>query len=84
MLSHNDINSAAFKSLVKKGEIVLAGNRKLKIYGTLHCTSGKRLKVKNRMFFASEQEAIAAGYRPCGHCMKNVYQQWKVDNNKQI
>ncbi|WP_121197209.1 Ada metal-binding domain-containing protein [Mucilaginibacter gracilis] len=33
--------------------------------------------AKNRVFFVSEAEAIDAGYRPCGHCMRNLYAQWK-------
>lgn len=60
-----------------KEEITLAGNRQLKIYGTLQCRSGKRMKIENRVFFVSEKEAITHGYRPCGHCMKGKYQKWK-------
>jgi methylphosphotriester-DNA--protein-cysteine methyltransferase len=56
--------------LIRKGEIPFAGNLKLKIYGKLNCRSGKRMKKENRVFFASEKEAIASGFRPCGHCLK--------------
>ncbi|HEY1202931.1 MAG TPA: Ada metal-binding domain-containing protein [Niastella sp.] len=48
-----------------------------KIYGTLSCASGKRMKAENRVFFQNEAEAIAAGYRPCGHCMRKKYLEWK-------
>jgi methylphosphotriester-DNA--protein-cysteine methyltransferase len=68
------------KKLLDSGAIKLAGNRKLKIYGTLNCSSGKRIKTENRLFFESETEAINAGYRPCGHCMKEAYQKWKALN----
>jgi len=58
-------------------EIRLAGNIKLKIYGKLTCSPGKRIKLQNRMFFKDEAEVIAAGYRPCGHCMRDKYKKWK-------
>ena len=33
--------------------------------------------VKYRVFFKDEETAIAAGYRPCGVCMKAEYKRWK-------
>lgn len=33
--------------------------------------------VKYRVFFKDEETAIAAGYRPCGVCMKVEYKRWK-------
>jgi len=65
------------KLLIEQGKITLGGNKQLKIYGTLQCKSGKRMKIQNRMFFVSEKEATHRGYRPCGHCMKSEYQKWK-------
>lgn len=76
MIKHTKISDAALRIKIQKNEICLGGNEKLKIYGTLHCRSGKRMKRENRVFFASEQEAIQLGYRPCGHCMKSEYQKW--------
>lgn len=67
-------------SLIKNRKILWAGNRKLKIYGKLNCTSGKRMKIQNRVFFQNEQEAIALGFRPCGHCMRLEYLDWKRKN----
>lgn len=64
------------KCLLNTGEIQLAGNAKLKIYGTLSCGSGKRMKAQNRVFFISETEAIEKGYRACGHCMCKAYKKW--------
>jgi len=60
----------------------LGGNKKLKIYGKLDCPSAKRWieqgkYVVNRVFFESEEVAIAAGYRPCAICMPNEYSEWK-------
>ncbi len=58
------------------------GHRKLKIYGRLDCPSALR-HIKNghytqhRVFFQDEQTALAAGYRPCGVCMKEHYRLWK-------
>ncbi len=60
----------------------LAGNKRLKIYGELNCSSANRWiekggYVQNRVFFADEKTAIDAGYRPCGVCMKEKYKEWK-------
>jgi len=64
--------------LIDNGQIAFAGNVRLEIYGTLGCPSGKRMKSQNRVFFVSEDEAIAAGFRPCGHCMRAAYTRWKI------
>ncbi|HEX4851811.1 MAG TPA: Ada metal-binding domain-containing protein [Puia sp.] len=56
----------------------MAGNANLKIYGRLDCRSGKRMQRKNRVFFEDEAEAIQRGFRPCGHCMHERYQSWKL------
>ncbi len=58
------------------------GHRKNKIYGRLDCPSALRTiargkYVKNRVFFADEATAIAAGYRPCAVCMPQEYAVWK-------
>ena len=68
----------ALVHLIKKGDVTVAGNRKAKIYGTLSCKSGKRLKVENRVFFTSEEEARQAGYRPCAHCLRLAYRRWRL------
>lgn len=63
------------------------GHKRLKIYGRLDCPSALRAiakgqYVKYRVFFADEQTAISAGYRPCGICMKKEYKEWKLKNSK--
>ena len=78
MVKHTHINIATLRKKVRNGEICFGGNEKLKIYGTLKCKSGKRMKKENRVFFASEKEAIGLGFRPCGHCMKSEYKKWKT------
>ncbi|WP_426670997.1 Ada metal-binding domain-containing protein [Mucilaginibacter sp. McL0603] len=84
MIVHNKLDETPFKRtrqlkiLIDKGEVQLAGNSKLKIYGKLNCSSGKRMKTENRVFFRSETEAKRMGYRPCGHCMREDYLLWKA------
>ncbi len=83
MILHTDLGQTvearkkAISSLIRKGAITLGGYKKARIYGLLTCSSGKRMKVENRIFFKDETEALANGYRPCGHCMKEKYEQWK-------
>ena len=64
----------------------LGGYKVKKIYGRLDCPSAKRhiekgQYVKNRAFFADEETAIAAGYRPCGICMKEEYRKFLLTAN---
>lgn len=61
----------------------LGGHRRNKIYGRLDCPSALRWiakghYVEHRVFFADEETAIAAGYRPCGSCMPEAYAAWKT------
>jgi hypothetical protein len=60
----------------------LGGHYDDRIYGRLHCSTALRAIAKggyvaNRVFFADEEAAIAAGFRPCGNCMRERYRQWK-------
>lgn len=64
----------------------LGGNSKLKIYGRLDCPSalstirrfpGSYEKV--RVFFPDEKTALAAGYRPCGRCLREQYREYMND-----
>lgn len=62
---------------------LLGGYRVRKIYGRLDCPSANRHLAKggyakHRVFFATETSAIAAGYRPCGICMRERYKAWKA------
>lgn len=59
------------------------GHRKTKIYGKMDCPAALRAIAKGgyvaqRVFFADEQTAIAAGYRPCSVCMREEYLKWKI------
>ncbi|MFV0411376.1 MAG: Ada metal-binding domain-containing protein [Paracoccus sp. (in: a-proteobacteria)] len=77
MIQHSEISDSNLGSKIKRQEIYFGGNKKLKIYGLLNCKSGKRMKRENRVFFSTEKEAIENGFRPCGHCMKTEYKNWK-------
>ncbi|GAA2828967.1 metal-binding protein [Kitasatospora sp. CM 4170] len=61
----------------------LAGHRRGRLYGRLDCPSACRAiaaggYVRHRVFFADEQTAIAAGYRPCAVCLPAAYRRWKA------
>jgi hypothetical protein len=59
----------------------LGGNSRLRIYGRLDCWSARNALGKGyeriRVFLADEETAIAAGYRPCGNCMRAQYREWQ-------
>jgi methylphosphotriester-DNA--protein-cysteine methyltransferase len=66
---------------------LFGGHRKDKIYGKLDCKGAARwiakgFYVKQRVFFADEATAIAAGYRPCANCLPEEYKKWKAKNPK--
>ncbi len=61
----------------------IGGHRRTRIYGRLE--GPRRLRaiakggyVTNRVFFAAESDAIAAGYRPCAVCMPAAYVAWRA------
>ena len=84
MIRHIDLGKdaaarqLAVRRLIHNKEIGLGGYSQGKIYGKLSCSSGKRMKTENRVFFKNEAEAIAAGYRPCAHCMRQKYLEWTL------
>jgi hypothetical protein len=61
----------------------LGGHSRTRVYGRLDCPVALSLiargrnVVEHRVFFADEATAIAAGYRPCGTCMRAAYRAWK-------
>lgn len=68
----------------EKGEF--GGNRSTKVYGRMDCPAALRalsldsrdVYIKNRVFFPDEATALAAGFRPCGTCLRERYKQWKA------
>ena len=77
MVRHSDISADQLIKKIRGNNIKYAGNRLLKIYGHLHCKSGKRMEKENRVFFKNKREARVHGYRPCGNCMRSAYLNWK-------
>jgi len=64
----------------------LGGHRRQRIYGRLDCPAALRAiarggdhgpYVGQRVFFADEATARAAGYRPCAVCLPEQYRAWK-------
>jgi methylphosphotriester-DNA--protein-cysteine methyltransferase len=35
-----------------------------------------------RVFFADEKTALAAGFRPCGNCLREKYKEYMADSQK--
>lgn len=61
----------------------LGGHRRSRVYGRLDCAGALRWIAKghyvpHRVFFADEETAIAAGYRPCARCLPDRYAAWKA------
>jgi methylphosphotriester-DNA--protein-cysteine methyltransferase len=61
----------------------VGGHRRQRIYGRLDCPSALRAiarggYVEHRVFFADEDTAVAAGYRPCARCLPEQYRSWKA------
>ena len=61
----------------------LGGNGKARIYGRLDCGSALAALrrggyAEHRVFFADRETALAAGYRPCGNCLRAEYREWKA------
>ncbi|MEU2037444.1 Ada metal-binding domain-containing protein [Nocardia niwae] len=59
------------------------GHRRSRIYGRLDCPSALRALARgtyraHRVFFATELDALSAGYRPCAVCLPERYGAWKA------
>ncbi|ASL74093.1 metal-binding protein [Ralstonia solanacearum] len=60
----------------------LGGHRRARIYGRLDCRAARRAiarggYARHRVFFLTETDARAAGYRPCAVCLPQAYAAWK-------
>jgi methylphosphotriester-DNA--protein-cysteine methyltransferase len=60
---------------------LLGGHARTKVYGRLDCPVALSLlrrgfEPRHRVFFADEATAVAAGYRPCGACLRAEYRAW--------
>jgi metal binding Ada-like protein len=61
----------------------LGGHRKGKRYGRLDCRAALQAIARGgylseRVFFSTEADALAAGYRPCAVCLSAEYASWKA------
>lgn len=80
MWPHVALSRFELRKKIREAEITLGGNRKAKIYGSLRCLYGKKMKKENRVFFATVLEAERSGYRPCARCMNAQYKNWKHES----
>ncbi|MFT3675658.1 MAG: Ada metal-binding domain-containing protein [Chitinophagaceae bacterium] len=83
MQEHLYTTDQAVWRLIHAQQIKWACHKRLRIYGTLRCRSGKRMKRENRVFFMTEKAAQLAGFRPCAHCCHTAYLKWKHDTLRQ-
>jgi hypothetical protein len=63
------------------------GHGRTKVYGTMDCPVALSLlrrgfQPRHRVFFADEETAIAAGFRPCGACQREKYRAWKAGEGR--
>lgn len=63
----------------------LGGHRRTRLYGRLDCPSALAALARggykdHRVFFATAEDATAAGYRPCARCLPEAYKNWKEGN----
>lgn len=61
----------------------LGGHRRTKIYGRLDCPSALASLARggykaHRVFFATVEDAVSAGFRPCARCLPEAYQSWRA------
>lgn len=74
------------KMYLSKTPGTLGGNWKLKIYGRMDSASALSTVPqfpgsyeKSLVFFADEKTALAAGFRPCGNCLREKYREYMAD-----
>lgn len=88
--THRDVTQRTYRLIGADGvpyqsatKGALGGHRRSKVYGRLDCPGALRAIARGgpypkfRVFFADEQTAIKAGYRPCWLCMRHEYIVWK-------
>ncbi|WP_243789730.1 Ada metal-binding domain-containing protein [Saccharopolyspora gloriosae] len=75
-VGEQDVHAAgcARGAVLERGAGAVGGHRRGRIYGRLDCRAALRAiarggYVTQRVFFADEATARAAGYRPCAVCL---------------
>lgn len=61
-------NTAAADASDSVGSAAYIGNRNTKKFHSPSCDSVREMKESNRVEFSGREEAIGAGYKPCGRC----------------
>jgi hypothetical protein len=74
------------RELLSTAPGTLGGHRRTRVYGRLDCPVALSLiargfDMRHRVFFADEATAVAAGYRPCGACLRGEYRRWKASRD---
>ena len=65
----------------------LGGNLRTKTFGRIDCPSvinKSKHTCHNQVFFEYEENAILTFFKPCGICMKGLYQDWKINNHEEL
>jgi hypothetical protein len=75
----------AGREIVSTAPGTLGGRRRTKAYGRLDCAVTLRQvaqghDMRPRGLFADGQTTIAAGYRPCAHCLPERHAAWRAGN----
>lgn len=60
--------TAAADAFDSAGSAAYIGNRNTKKFHSPSCDSVREMKESNRVEFSGREEAIEAGYKPCGRC----------------
>jgi hypothetical protein len=60
--------SVEVKSAPSTPAVCFVGNKDSKVFHTRTCKAGAKVKIENKVVFASKDEALKAGYTPCKVC----------------
>jgi methylphosphotriester-DNA--protein-cysteine methyltransferase len=77
------------KPFASRSRGMLGGHRRNRIYGRLHCRAALQAiarggYISHRVFFADQESALSAGYRPCAVCMPEEYARWKSAHQRMV
>jgi hypothetical protein len=61
-------DGAAALEAGESGPTEIVGNKNSKIFHRADCSGARNMSEANKIYFASVEAAVAAGYRPAGNC----------------
>lgn len=67
ILTHEGAQPDSLQDFARRG-IRFVGSRNTGVFCLPMCRDARRIQEPNRVLFHGEEEAVAAGYRPCSHC----------------